>query len=85
VPLFVRDAEDVPKGNRELLRRGAAAFPSGPQPVTLRESLEAASKKKSTLMETADLFAASAFREAPIEYHGSRSEKALTSTRRKKK
>ncbi len=57
VPVFARDGEDVPKGNHELLRRGAAAFPAGPLPGKLRDVLEASSKASSAVMETADLFA----------------------------
>ena len=57
VPLFVRDEENVPQGNRELLRRGAAAFPTGALPGKLRDALAASSKEIPPAMETADLFA----------------------------
>ncbi len=72
VPLFVRDEASVPKGNRELLRRGATAFPIGALHGKLGEALEASAKEPAPLMETADLFAASALHESSSEYRSSR-------------
>jgi predicted Rossmann fold nucleotide-binding protein DprA/Smf involved in DNA uptake len=63
-PLFVRDG-DVPEGNRQLLRRGAQAFPPEPWPESLHEIFESVSQKISPPMETADLFA---LHETPVEY-----------------
>ena len=54
-PVFVRDG-DVPEGNRQLLQRGAPAFPPEPWTASLREALEMISQKKHLQMETADLF-----------------------------
>lgn len=68
VPLFVRDEENVPKGNRELLRRGATAFPNGSLPGKLRETLASSSKVILPVMETADLFAVSTLHESPPAY-----------------
>ena len=82
VPLFVRDGENVPKGNRELLRRGAAAFPAGPLPGKLRDTLEASSKELPPVMETADLFAVSALHESPPEHRSSRRKDAVVKNRK---
>ena len=68
VPLFVRDEKDVPQGNRELLRRGAVAFPS-PLSGELSEALGAATREIPPAMETADLFAALPLRESSPEHH----------------
>ena len=68
VPLFVRDGENVPQGNRELLRRGAAAFPTGTSTGKLHATLASSSKVILPAMETADLFAVSALHESPSEY-----------------
>ena len=80
-PIFVRAGDDVPEGNRQLLRRDALPFPSEPWPGSLREVFEAASQKNLQPMETADLFA---LHETPLEYRGSRREKALISPRKRK-
>ena len=82
VPLFVRDGENVPKGNRELLRRGVAAFPTGPLPGKLRDTLEASSKELPPVMETADLFAVSALHESPPEHRSSRRKDAVVKNRK---
>ncbi|HEY5234351.1 MAG TPA: DNA-processing protein DprA [Verrucomicrobiae bacterium] len=63
-PLLVRDG-DVPEGNRQLLRRGAQAFPPEPWTELLHEIFESSSQKISPPMETADLFA---LHETPAEY-----------------
>lgn len=68
VPLFVRDGEDVPKGNRELLRRGATAFPTDCAPGKLGDSLRVLAREPLPKLETADLFAAMALHEPPTEY-----------------
>ncbi|MBI3882202.1 MAG: DNA-protecting protein DprA [Verrucomicrobia bacterium] len=68
-PIFVRADDDVPEGNRQLLRRGALRFPSEPWPAALREMFAAADQKNPPPMETADLFA---LHEKPPEYRGGR-------------
>ncbi len=73
VPMFVRAGDDVPEGNRQLLRRGALSFPSQPAPNSLRDFLEAAEPKSPPPMETADLFA---LHETPADYRRSRSDGA---------
>jgi predicted Rossmann fold nucleotide-binding protein DprA/Smf involved in DNA uptake len=55
-PIFVRVGDDVPEGNRQLLRRGALPFPSGPWLGSLREIFETATQHNLQPMETADLF-----------------------------
>lgn len=70
-PLFVR-AGDVPEGNRQLLRRGALAFPPEPWVDSLHEILETASQKISLPMETADLFA---LHETPVRYSTKKNSK----------
>ena len=80
-PIFVRAGDNVPDGNRQLLRRNALPFPSEPWPGSLREIFEAAPQKNLQPMETADLFA---LHEAPPEYRDNRSEKALISPRKRK-
>jgi predicted Rossmann fold nucleotide-binding protein DprA/Smf involved in DNA uptake len=62
-PIFVRTGDDVPEGNRQLLRRGALPFPSESWPDSLREMLEATVQPRP--VETPDLFTASALRETP--------------------
>jgi predicted Rossmann fold nucleotide-binding protein DprA/Smf involved in DNA uptake len=78
VPLFARDGADVPEGNRQLLRRGALSFPSEPAPDSLLDFLEAASKKRLRVMETADMFA---LNEEPKVYRHSRQESAGASSK----
>jgi predicted Rossmann fold nucleotide-binding protein DprA/Smf involved in DNA uptake len=80
-PIFVRAGDDVPGGNRELLRHGALPFPSEPWPGSLREVFEAASQKNLQPMETADLFA---LPEKPPEYLNGRCESAPISPRKRK-
>jgi predicted Rossmann fold nucleotide-binding protein DprA/Smf involved in DNA uptake len=80
-PIFVRAGDNVPEGNRQLLRRNALPFPSEPWPGSLREILGAAPQKNLQPMETADLFA---LHEAPPEYRDNRSGKALISPRKRK-
>ena len=80
-PIFVRAGDDVPEGNRQLLRRDALPFPSEPWPGSLREVFEAAPQKNLQPMETADLFA---LHEKPPEYRSSRREEALISPRKRK-
>jgi predicted Rossmann fold nucleotide-binding protein DprA/Smf involved in DNA uptake len=80
-PIFVRAGDDVPEGNRQLLRRGALPFPSEPWPGSLREIFEAAPQKNLQPMETADLFA---LHETPPEYRVSQRAAALTSPRKRK-
>jgi predicted Rossmann fold nucleotide-binding protein DprA/Smf involved in DNA uptake len=82
VPLFVRNGENVPKGNHELLRRGAAAFPAGPLPGKLRDTLATSSKEFPPVMETADLFAVSALHESPPEHRSSRRKDAVVKNRK---
>lgn len=62
--LLIR-AGDVPEGNRQLLRRGALAFPPEPWVDSLREIFETVSQKISPPMETAELFA---LHETPVKY-----------------
>jgi predicted Rossmann fold nucleotide-binding protein DprA/Smf involved in DNA uptake len=66
-PVFVRDGDSVPDGNRQLLRRGALPFPSLPSPESLRDFLDTARHSRPEPVETADLFA---LHEAAAEYHG---------------
>jgi predicted Rossmann fold nucleotide-binding protein DprA/Smf involved in DNA uptake len=80
-PIFVRAGDDVPEGNRQLLRRDALPFPSEPWPDFLREIFEAAPQKNLQPMETADLFA---LHETPPEYGVSQRTAALTSPRKRK-
>jgi predicted Rossmann fold nucleotide-binding protein DprA/Smf involved in DNA uptake len=80
-PIFVRAGDDVLEGNRQLLRRDALPFPSGPWPGSLREIFEAAPQKNPQPMETADLFV---LHEKPPEYRSSRREEALISPRKRK-
>lgn len=81
-PIFVRTGDDVPEGNRQLLRRDALPFPSEPWPESLREMFAAAPAKNLPSMETADLFA---LRETPTNYRSSQpSEAALNSPRKRK-
>lgn len=80
-PIFVRAGDDVPEGNRQLLRREALPFPPESWPGSLREVFEAASRKNLQPMETADLFA---LHDTPPEHHGSRREEALISPRKKR-
>jgi predicted Rossmann fold nucleotide-binding protein DprA/Smf involved in DNA uptake len=80
-PIFVRAGDDVPEGNRQLLRRDALPFPSEPWPGSLREVFEAAPQKNLQPMETADLFA---LHEKPPEYRSSQREEALISPRKRK-
>jgi predicted Rossmann fold nucleotide-binding protein DprA/Smf involved in DNA uptake len=80
-PIFVRAGDDVPEGNRQLLRRDALPFPSEPWPGSLREIFEAAPQKNLQPMETADLFA---LHEKPPEYRSSQREEALISPRKRK-
>ncbi|MBE0544451.1 MAG: DNA-protecting protein DprA [Verrucomicrobia bacterium] len=82
VPLFVRDEANVPKGNRELLRRGATGFPAGWLPGRLSETLKGSAKGKTPTMETADLFAAPALHESPPEYRGSHRKIAAVKNRK---
>jgi predicted Rossmann fold nucleotide-binding protein DprA/Smf involved in DNA uptake len=77
VPLFVRDDANTPKGNRELLRRGATAFPPEWLPGNLHDTLKASSKDLPPAMETADLFAASTLHESPPEYRSRRKAAAV--------
>ncbi|HEX5218208.1 MAG TPA: DNA-processing protein DprA [Verrucomicrobiae bacterium] len=63
-PIFVRAGNDVPEGNRQLLRRGALPFPAEARSASLRETLAAATPRNPPSMETADLFA-STLRETP--------------------
>jgi predicted Rossmann fold nucleotide-binding protein DprA/Smf involved in DNA uptake len=80
-PIFVRVGDDVPDGNRQLLRRDALPFPSEPWPDSLREIFEAAPQKNLQPMETADLFA---LHETPPEYRVSQRAAALTFPRKRK-
>lgn len=80
-PIFVRAGDDVPEGNRQLLRRDALPFPCGSWPDSLREVFEAASQKKLQPLETADLFA---LPEKPPEYRSRRREETLISPRKRK-
>jgi predicted Rossmann fold nucleotide-binding protein DprA/Smf involved in DNA uptake len=80
-PIFVRAGDDVPEGNRQLLRRGALSFPPEPWVDSLHELFEAASQKNLQPMETADLFV---LHETPPQYRGSQREKTLTSPRKRK-
>jgi predicted Rossmann fold nucleotide-binding protein DprA/Smf involved in DNA uptake len=80
-PIFVRAGDGVPEGNRQLLRRNALPFPSGPWPASLREVLEAGLQKNLPPMETADLFS---LRETPPEYRTGRHETAPISPRKRK-
>ena len=80
-PILVRAGDDVPEGNRQLLRRDALPFPSEPWPDSLREVFEAAPQKNLQPMETADLFA---LHEKPPEYRSSQREEALISPRKRK-
>ncbi len=80
-PIFVRGGDDVPEGNRQLLRRDALPFLPEPWPASLREFFGALSQKKVQSMETADLFA---LHETPLKYHSSRREEALNSSRKRK-
>lgn len=81
-PVFVRADDDVPEGNRQLLRRDALPFSSGPWPSSLREFLETTSSNNLKPAETADLFA---LHETPPEYSGSRHATALISPRKRKR
>jgi predicted Rossmann fold nucleotide-binding protein DprA/Smf involved in DNA uptake len=83
-PIFVRTGDDVPEGNRQLLRRDALPFPSEPWSGSLREIFEAAPQKTLQPMETADLFAVSALHESPYEHRGSRRKEPLLSPRKRK-
>jgi DNA processing protein len=67
IPIFVRCGKEVPEGNRELIRRGAAEFPSDSIPEHVGEFLKRSAKNVSP-METADLFAGSAFNETTPLY-----------------
>lgn len=80
-PIFVRAGDDVPEGNRQLLRRDALSFPPEPWPESLREFFEAASQNSRQPAETADLFA---LLETPSEYPGRRHAAALISPRKRK-
>jgi predicted Rossmann fold nucleotide-binding protein DprA/Smf involved in DNA uptake len=80
-PIFVRAGDDVPEGNRQLLRRDALPFPSEPWPGSLREMFEASAQKILQPMETADLFA---LHETPPEYRSSQSEAFPISPRKRK-
>ena len=80
-PIFVRAGDDVPEGNRQLLRREALPFPSESWPGSLREFVEAASQKNLQPVETADLFT---LLETPPEDRSSRREEALISPRKRK-
>jgi predicted Rossmann fold nucleotide-binding protein DprA/Smf involved in DNA uptake len=81
-PLFVRDG-DVPEGNRQLLRRGAAALPLAMWTAPLRESLEAASPQRAQPMETRDMFASELNETAPSYFEKGR-EEALVAPRKKR-
>jgi hypothetical protein len=83
-PLFVREAGEVPTGNRELLRRGGLKWPSVRESDSLRAALTALATQTGPPLETGGLFAPSALHEAPRHYRGSRPE-APTATKRKKK
>ena len=80
-PVFVRAGDDVPEGNRQLLRHGALPFPSAPWPGSLREIFEAAPQKNLQPMETADLFA---LHETSPAYRGSQRKESLISPRKRK-
>jgi predicted Rossmann fold nucleotide-binding protein DprA/Smf involved in DNA uptake len=80
-PIFVRAGDNVPEGNRQLLRRDALPFPSEPWPGSLCKIFEAAAEKNLQPMETADLFA---LHESPPKYRGSQREAALNSPRKGK-
>jgi predicted Rossmann fold nucleotide-binding protein DprA/Smf involved in DNA uptake len=82
-PIFVRADDDVPEGNRQLLRRGGLPFPEVAAPGLLRTEMEAAAHQSSAPLETGDLFAASALHETPSDHRGRRHEPPAT-TRRKK-
>lgn len=59
VPLFVRVAEHIPKGNKELLKRGAISFPDKPWSRPFSELLDSAVPKEDTAIKIAaqgDLF-----------------------------
>jgi predicted Rossmann fold nucleotide-binding protein DprA/Smf involved in DNA uptake len=71
VPVFARGGDDVPDGNRQLLRRGALSFPSEPESGLLRDFFEAGQQKNPPPMETADLFA---LHETPADYRRSRGD-----------
>lgn len=79
-PVFVRAGDNVPEGNRQLLRRDALPFLPEPWPASLREMLEASSQTNLKPMQTADLFA---LHETPPEYRGSRRKQALISPQNK--
>jgi hypothetical protein len=83
-PIFVRAGDDVPEGNRQLLRRDALPFPSAPWPGSLREIFQAAPRKNLQSMETADLFAVSALHESSPEHRSSRHKESLISPRKRK-
>jgi predicted Rossmann fold nucleotide-binding protein DprA/Smf involved in DNA uptake len=80
-PIFVRAGDDVPEGNRQLLRRDALPFPSESWPGSLREVFEATSQKNLQPRETADLFA---LHETPLEDRSRQREKALIFPRKRK-
>lgn len=80
-PLFVRAGDDVPEGNRQLLRRAARPFPSGPMPDSLPAIFGAAAQQKPPAMETADLFA---LHETPPEYRSGRRVRTLISPKKRK-
>jgi predicted Rossmann fold nucleotide-binding protein DprA/Smf involved in DNA uptake len=82
IPIFVRDG-DVPEGNHQLLRRGAAALPREMWPAPLRETLEAASPKRAQSMETRDMFASELNETAPSYFDKGR-EEASVSPRKKR-
>jgi len=80
-PIFVRAGDDVPEGNRQLLRRAALPFPSGPLPDSLHAIFGAASQQNPQPMETADLFA---LHETLPEYRsGGRAETLISPKKRK--
>ena len=81
VPVFVRDGEGIPKGNHELLRRGAVAFPVEPATGGLRDVLQSASAAPSPAMETADLFAL--HETSPEHRRAGEKENAVRSRKRK--
>lgn len=78
-PIFVRTGDNVPEGNRQLLRRDALPFPSEPWPGSLGEFFEAASQKNLQPTETPDLFA---LHESPPEYRSNRRKNAVVKNRK---
>ncbi len=65
VPVFVREGETAPDGNRKLLGRGAISFPAEPWTPSLTDSLQRSSEGFHAPAETGDLFAAAGLRETP--------------------